>query len=222
LAQSDYYPPPSSRPASPRRVMRASQRPLSIYYNAHPGGPLWTSKLQQASTGSHSSIGCCSISGAERRACGAAKYQFASPANLGFNARHQEICVQRWQKRVFYQLLHGARPDRCRAIVPGLSPSRFRRQPRSASKLGLATAPDVSQARQQAAQAAFDIEAVQSSKSGRRRACSLARSHRNHSDNTFPSQGFLEICKCPANLEDSVETVIDRSPETKTGPFGET
>src|SRR5260370_9664367 len=75
-------------------------------------------------------------------------------------------------------------------------------------KQGLATAPDVSQARQQAAQAAFDVESVQVEE--RDAQVSLAEAIGITPTTPFGVEDFSRL-PMPTNLEDSVERVIDRS-----------
>jgi outer membrane protein len=138
----------------------------------------------------------------------AAKYQLLA-ANLGFNARHQEIVFK--VQSAFYQLstarghIDVAQSSLDSAVkVQEAAEERF--------KQGLATAPDVSQARQQAAQAAFDFEAVQVEE--RDAKVSLAEAIGILPTTPLQIEDFSRL-PIPTNLEHSVEMVIDRSLEQR-------
>jgi outer membrane protein TolC len=138
----------------------------------------------------------------------AAKFQLLA-ANLGFNARHQQIVFR--VQSAFYELskAHGrievAQSSLNSAVkVQEAAEERF--------KQGMATAPEVSQARQQAAQAAFDFEAVQVEE--RDAQVSLAEAIGITPTTPFRVEDFSRL-PIPTNLEDSVEAVIDRSLEQR-------
>src|SRR6266404_4438260 len=138
----------------------------------------------------------------------AAKYQLLA-ANLGFNARHQEIVFK--VQSAFYQLCTArGRIDVAQSSLD--SALKVQEAAEERYKQGLATAPDVSQARQQAAQAAFDIEAVQVEERDAR--VSLAEAIGITPTTPFQVEDFSRL-PMPTNLEDSVEMVIDRSLEQR-------
>jgi outer membrane protein TolC len=138
----------------------------------------------------------------------AAKYQLLA-ADLGFNARHQEIVFK--VQNAFYQLSTArGRIDVAQSSLN--SAVKVQEAAEERFKLGLATAPDVSQARQQSAQAAFDFEAVQV---GERDAkVSLAESIGILPTAPLQVEDFSRL-PIPTNLEHSVEIVIDRSLEQR-------
>ena len=138
----------------------------------------------------------------------AAKEQLLA-ANLGFNARHQEIVFK--VQRAFYELskvrgrIDVAQTSLDSALkVQEAADERF--------KQGLATAPDVSQARQQAAQAAFDLEEVQA----RERDAQVALAE---SIGILPTEPLRVVdfskLPVPASLGESVERFIDRTLEQR-------
>jgi outer membrane protein len=138
----------------------------------------------------------------------AAKYQLLT-ANLGFNARHQEIALK--VQTAFYQLSTArGRIDVAQSSLD--SAVKVQEAAEERSRQGLATAPDVFQARQQAAQAAFDFEAVQV---GERDAkVSLAEAVGILPTTPLQVEDFSRL-PIPTNLEHSVEMVIDRSLEQR-------
>ena len=78
-------------------------------------------------------------------------------ANFGFNAHHQQVVFK--VQSAFYELSKArGRIDVAQSSLN--SANKVLEAAEERFKNGLATAPDVSQARQQAAQAAFDLEAV--------------------------------------------------------------
>ncbi len=134
----------------------------------------------------------------------AAKNQLLA-ANLGFNAQHQQIifnvqnafyeyCKARGRIAVAQSALNSA------LEVQAAVEERF--------KNGLATAPDVSQARQQAASAAFDLEDVQA----KERDAQVVLAETIGITPTVPLH-VVDFSKLPVptNLEDTVEQVIDRT-----------
>jgi len=104
-----------------------------------------------------------------------------------------------------------------------IRPSKFRKRPRSAFKLGLTTAPDVYRRRgQQAARrAAFDLESVQVEETRTRR-LSLAEAIGLTPTTPFRCRGFFSIANAHQSGGDSVEEmVIDRSLEQRPDLFVE-
>jgi outer membrane protein len=146
--------------------------------------------------------------GRRKAEVGASKYQLLA-ANLGFNARHQEIVFK--VQSAFYELSKArGRIDVAQSSLD--SAVKVQEAAEERFKLGLATAPEVSQARQQAAQAAFDLESVQVDE--RDAQVSLAESIGITPTTPFHVEDFSRM-PIPANLEDSVERVIDRSLEQR-------
>src|SRR6267378_4095348 len=96
--------------------------------------------------------------GRRKAGVNAAKNQLLA-ANLGFNAQHQQIVFK--VQSAFYELSKvRGRIDVAQSALD--SALKVQEAAEERFKNGLATAPDVSQARQQAASAAFDLEDVQS------------------------------------------------------------
>jgi outer membrane protein len=134
----------------------------------------------------------------------AAKYQLLA-ANLGFNARHQEIVFK--VQSAFYQLSTArGRIDVAQSSLD--SAVKVQEATEARFKQGLATAPEVSQALQQAAQAAFDSEAVQVEE--RDAKVSLAEAIGILPTTPLQVEDFSRL-PMPTNLENSVDRVIDRS-----------
>jgi outer membrane protein TolC len=130
-------------------------------------------------------------------------------ANLGFNARHQQIVFK--VQSAFYELtkvrgrIEVAQSSLASALkVQEAAEERFR--------LGLATAPDVSLARQQAAQAAFELEDV----SVKERDAQVVLAESIGITPTVPLN-VVDFSKLsiPTNLEGTIEEVIDRSLEQR-------
>jgi outer membrane protein TolC len=130
-------------------------------------------------------------------------------ANLGFNGRHQEIvfnvqtafyklCTVRGRITVAQAALESA------AKVQQAAEERFQH--------GLAAAPDVSLARQQAAQAAFDLEEVISKE--RDAQVALAESIGILPTTPLHIADFSRL-PLPTHLEDTVERFIDRTLEQR-------
>jgi outer membrane protein len=138
----------------------------------------------------------------------AAKYRLLA-YNLGFNARHQAI-VFRVQSAFFDLSKTRGRIDVARSSLD--SAGKVYEAAAERFKLGLATAPEVSQARQQAAQAAFDLESVQVEE--RDAQVSLAEAIGITPTAPLQIEDFSRLAM-PTNLEDSVEMVIDRSLEQR-------
>jgi outer membrane protein TolC len=130
-------------------------------------------------------------------------------ANLGFNARHQEIVFK--VQSAFYEFSK----VRGRIEVAQFSLDSALKVQEAAQdrfKLGLATAPDVSLARQQAAQAAFELEDVMA----RERDAQVILAESIGITPTVPLH-VVDFSKLsiPANLEDTVEKFIDRTLEQR-------
>jgi outer membrane protein TolC len=140
--------------------------------------------------------------GRRKAAVGTAKNRLLA-ANLGFNARHQEIVFK--VQSAFYELskvrgrIEVAQSSLASALkVQEAAEARF--------KLGLATAPDVSLARQQAVQAAFEMEDV----SAKERDAQVILAESIGITPTVPLHvaDFSKL-SIPTNLEDTVEKLID-------------
>ena len=142
--------------------------------------------------------------GRRKAAVGTARNRLLA-ANLGFNARHQEIVFK--VQTAFYELskvrgrIEVAQSSLASALkVQEAAEARF--------NLGLATAPDVSLARQQAAQAAFEMEDV----SAKERDAQVVLAETIGIAPTVPLH-VVDFAKLsiPTNLEDTVEKLIDRT-----------
>ena len=126
-------------------------------------------------------------------------------ANLGFNAHHQEIVFK--VQRAFYELSKArGRIDVAQSSLD--SANKVLEAAQERFKNGLATAPDVSQARQQAAQAVFDLEAVQVEE--RDAQVDLAEAVGILPTTPLQVVDFSRL-PIPTNLETSVENFIDKS-----------
>jgi outer membrane protein len=142
--------------------------------------------------------------GRRKASVGAAKEQLLA-ANLGFNARHQEIVFK--VQSAFYDLCkaHGRILVAQSALDSAL---KVQAAAKERFQWGMATAPDVSQAQQQAAQAAFDLEEVQV---GERDALVTL----DESIGILPTTPIRVVdfstLSLPTNLEATVETFIDRT-----------
>jgi len=134
----------------------------------------------------------------------AAKNQLLA-ANLGFNARHQAIVFK--VQSAFYELSKvRGRIDVAQAALA--SALKVQEAAETRFKQGLATAPDVSLARQQAVSAEFDLEDV----TARERDAQVNLAESIGITPTVPLR-VVDFSKLsvPTNLEDTVEQVIDRS-----------
>jgi outer membrane protein TolC len=128
-------------------------------------------------------------------------------ANLGFNARHQEIVFN--VQTAFYRLSSvRARITVAQAALD--SAAKVQEAAEERFKHGLAAAPDVSLARQQAAQAAFDLEEVISKE--RDAQVALAESIGILPTTPLHVADFSRL-PLPTRLEDTVERFIDRTLE---------
>jgi len=134
-------------------------------------------------------------------------------ANLGFNARHLEIVFN--VQSAFYKLstVRGRI-----SVAQAALDSALKVQESAEEKLkhGLATAPDLALARQQAAKAAFDFEEVNSKE--RDAQVTLAEGMGILPTSPIRVADFSRL-SLPTNLEERVEKVIDRTLEA-AGPAG--
>jgi outer membrane protein len=130
-------------------------------------------------------------------------------ANLGFNAHHLDIVYK--VQTAFYKLstVRGRIGVAQAALDSAL---KVQESAEEKSKHGLASAPDVSLARQQAAQAAFDFEEVNSKE--RDAQVTLAESLGILPTTPIRVADFSRLA-LPTNLEERVEKVIDRSLEQR-------
>jgi len=130
-------------------------------------------------------------------------------ANLGFNARHLEIVFN--VQSAFYKLstVRGRISVAQAALDSAL---KVQEAAEEKFKHGLATAPDLALARQQAAQAAFDFEEVNSKE--RDAQVTLAESIGVLPTSPIQVADFSRLA-LPTNLEDRVEKVIDRTLEQR-------
>ena len=126
-------------------------------------------------------------------------------ANLGFNRKHQEVILR--VQRAFF----GLTSLRAKIAVAQSSVDSARAVRESAEaqlRNGLATFPEVSLARQQEAQAAFDLEDVLASE----RDAQVALAESIGIPPTIPVQvSDFSALPPPAALEDSVDKVIDQA-----------
>ena len=126
-------------------------------------------------------------------------------ANLGFNAHHQAIVFK--VQSAFYELSKvRGRIDVAQSSLT--SALKVQEAAEERFKNGLATAPEVSQARQQAIQAAFDLEDVQV----KERDAQVLLAESIGITPTVPLR-IVDFSKLsvPTNLVDTVESFIDRS-----------
>jgi len=130
-------------------------------------------------------------------------------ANLGFNRKHQEIVYR--VRRAFIGLT--SLTAKIAVAQSAVDSSRaVREAAESRLQNGLATLPEVALARQQEAQAAFDLEEV----SSRERDAQVRLADSIGLPPTTPIQvGDISALPAPAALEDSVEKVIDRAFEQR-------
>jgi len=130
-------------------------------------------------------------------------------ANLGFNARHLEIVFK--VQTAFYNLstVRG-RISVAQAALE--SAMKVQQAAEERFQHGLAAAPDVSLARQQAAQAAFDLEEVNSKE--RDAQVNLAESIGILPTTPLHVADFSRL-SLPTQLEDTVEKFIDRTLEQR-------
>jgi outer membrane protein TolC len=130
-------------------------------------------------------------------------------ANLGFNARHLEIVFK--VQTAFYNL--STVRGRITVAQAALeSAAKVQQAAEERFQHGLAAAPDVSLARQQAAQAAFDLEEVNSKE--RDAQVTLAESIGILPTTPLHVADFSRL-SLPTNLEETVERFIDRTLEQR-------
>jgi outer membrane protein TolC len=130
-------------------------------------------------------------------------------ANLGFNARHLEIVFK--VQSAFYRL-STVRGSISVAQAALASASKVQESAEERFRNGLASAPDVSLARQQAVQAAFDLEEVNSKE--RDAQVTLAESIGILPTTPLRVADFSRL-PLPTSLEDTVEKFIDRTLEQR-------
>src|SRR5262245_17165379 len=130
-------------------------------------------------------------------------------ANLGFNARHLEIVFK--VQSAFYRLstVRGRISVAQAAMDSAL---KVQEAAEERFKHGLATAPDLALARQQAAQAAFDLEEVNSKE--RDAQVTLAEGMGVLPTSPIRVADFSRLA-LPTNLEERVEKVINRTLEQR-------
>ena len=201
LAQSDYF---------PILALRASadyaREPVPVPLNATTAGYL---DLRAQEAQPVATLEWVLLDFGRRKAgVNVAKNQLLA-ANLGFNAQHQQIVFK--VQSAFYELSKVlGRIDVAQSALD--SALKVQEAAEERFKNGLATAPDVSQARQQAASAAFDLEDVQA----KERDAQVALAESIGITPTVPLHvvDFSRL-PVPTNLEDTVEQFIDRSLEQR-------
>jgi outer membrane protein len=201
LAQSDYF---------PMLALRASadyaREPVPVPITATTDGYIDV-KAQEAQP--VATLEWVLLDFGRRKAgVNAAKNQLLA-ANLGFNAQHQQIVFK--VQSAFYELSKvRGRIDVAQSALD--SALKVQEATEERFKNGLATAPDVSQARQQAASAAFDLEDVQA----KERDAQVVLAESIGITPTVPLHvvDFSRL-PVPTNLEDTVEQFIDRSLEQR-------
>ena len=130
--------------------------------------------------------------------------------NLGFNRKHQEIIYR--VQRAFFGLT--SLRAKIAVAVSSLDSARAVRESAEAQLgNGLATLPEVSLARQQEAQAAFDLEDALATE--RDAQVALAESIGILPTTPIQVADFFALQPPPAALEDSVEKVIDQALERR-------
>jgi outer membrane protein len=201
LAQSQYYPVLALQAAA-----NYAREPVPVPLTATKGGFL---DVEAQEVSPVATLEWVLLDFGRRKAdVRASKYQLLA-ANLGFNARHEQIVFK--VQSAFYELSKTrGRIDVAQSSLN--SAVKVQEAAEARFKLGLATAPDVSQARQQAAQATFDLESVQVEE--RDAQVSLAEAIGITPTTPFRVEDFSRL-PMPTNLEDSVEMVIDRSLEQR-------
>jgi outer membrane protein len=130
-------------------------------------------------------------------------------ANLGFNARHQQVAFA--VQTAFYEL------SKARGFIDVAKSSldaatKVQQAAEARYKGGLATLPDVSQARQQAVQATFDLQNAEVTE--RDAEVTLAEAIGIMPTTPLRVVDFSEL-SLPTNLEETVDQVIDRSLEQR-------
>ena len=130
-------------------------------------------------------------------------------ANLGFNRKHQEIIFR--VQRAYFALMSVR--GKIAVAQSSLDSARAVRESAEAQLLkGLATLPEVALARQQEAQATFDLEDVRATE----RDAQVALAESTGIPPTTPIQiTDISALPAPAALEDSVDKVIDQALERR-------
>jgi outer membrane protein len=201
LAQSEYF---------PVLALRASagyvREPIPLPVSAAKGGFM---DIKSQEVQPIAELEWVLLDFGQRRAnVGAARERLLA-ANLGFNARHQEIVFK--VQSAFYELSKvRGRIEVAQSALD--SASKVQEAAEERLKQGLATAPDVLQARQQAVQAAFDLEDVQAKE--RDAEVILAESLGILPTTPLHVVDFSKL-PIPASLEESVEKLIDRTLEQR-------
>ena len=202
LAQSDYF---------PMLALRASadyaREPVPVPITATTAMAISMSEPQEAQPVATLEWVLLDF-GRRKTGVNAAKNQLLA-ANLGFNAKHQQIVFK--VQSAFYELskVHG-RIDVAQSALD--SALKVQEAAEERFKNGLATAPDVSQAQQQAASAAFDLEEVQA----KERDAEVVLAQGIGISPTVPLHVVdFSGLPVPTNLEDTVEQFIDRSLEQR-------
>ena len=197
LARSEYY---------PLLALRASadyaREPVPLPLSSTTGG-FMDVKMQEAQPVAALEWVLLDL-GRRKSGVAAAREQLLA-ANLGFNARHQEIVFK--VQSAFYELSKvRGRIDVAQSSLD--SALKVEEAAEDRFKLGLATAPDVSLARQQAAQAAFELEDV----AAKERDAQVILAENIGITPTVPVRvvDFSRLI-IPTNLEDTVEKFIDRT-----------
>jgi len=197
LAQSEYY---------PILALRASaayvREPVPLPLSPTKGGFM---DLEAQEARPVAALEWVLLDFGRRAADVAAAKERLLAANLGFNARHLEIVFN--VQTAFYRL--STVRGRIRVAQTSLeSALKVQEAAEERYKNGLATAPDVSLARQQAVQAAFDVEEVNSKE--RDAQVTLAESIGILPTTPLRVADFSRL-PLPTRLEETVERVIDRT-----------
>jgi len=201
LAQSEYF---------PLLALRASgdyaREPVPVPQTASTSGYL---DLEAQEAQSVATVEWVLLDFGRRKAgVNAAKEQLLA-ANFGFNARHQAIVFK--VQSAFYELSKvRGRIDVAQSSLD--SALKVQQAAEERFKNGLATMPDVSQARQQAVHAAFELEDVQAKE--RDAQVVLAESIGITPTAPLHVVDFSRLA-VPTNLEDTVEQLIDRTLEQR-------
>jgi outer membrane protein TolC len=146
--------------------------------------------------------------GGREASLAAANEQLAA-ANFGFNARHQKIVFD--VTRTYYKL--NAVRSRVEVARSGLrSTQTVQQAAESRLRQGLATLPEVLQAREQTARAAYDVEEASASEVDARMALLEAMGVR---PSTSIQVADLQKRPLPATLEDAADKFVDTALENR-------
>jgi outer membrane protein len=197
IAQSEYY---------PLLALRATadylRQPVPVPESATTAGylDLRTEQAQPVAT-----LEWVLLDFGQRKSGVLAAKNLLLAANLGFNARHQEIVFN--VQSAFYEYCKArGRIDVAQSALN--SALNVQQAVEERYKDGLATAPDVSQSQQQAASATFDLQDVLAKE--RDAQVVLAETIGITPTVSLHVADFSKL-PVPTNLEDSVEQVIDRT-----------